>query len=502
MSRQSTNSYNRILKSSALLGGASVFNVVFAALRTKLLAVWLGPTLFGVMGLYVSITGMLGTVTSLGIGQSAVRDIAEAAESGDQQRVARVIQAYRRLVWITGIAGLVLALGLALPLSQFTFGTATHVWPLMALAVTVLFNQLQSGQGALVQGMRRVQDLSAITIASAIGATLVALPVVAVFKGHAVVPFLISVSGVQLAATWWFARRVRVSYVYLSWHQTWDVARPMVLLGLTFLVMGIVAAVSAYGVRFIIQRRVGESSVGLYHAAFTFSGIYVGFILQAMGGDYYPRLAGIAQDEQQRSRLVNEQLDAAVLLATPALLASLMFSDLLIPLFYSMQFERASAILRWQVLGMLGRIVSNPLTFLLIARSDKSAIVIAETTACVTNLALTVVCVAAFGVVGAGIGFAGSYLVYAIVVCHFVKRRHAWEWTKATANIVLASMAAVLATFATASMNSSTYKMLTQSAIFIITLMFCFRGLDARLGDNPFTIARRALARCRRPVKL
>lgn len=478
-----------------------MFNVILAALRTKLLAVWLGPALFGVMGLYVSIIGMVGTLTSLGLGQSAIRDIAEAAGSGDEERIARTIQAYRRLVWITGLAGLTLTVALAFPLSHFTFGDAYHAWPLAFLAITVLFNQIQAGQGALVQGMRRVRDLSAITIASALGATLVALPVVAVFKGHAIVPFLVTVAGVQLATTWWFARRIQVPYVQLSWGETWDTTRPMVFLGLTFLAMGVVAAVSAFGVRFIIQRQLGEASVGLYHAAFVLGGIYVGFILQAMGGDYYPRLAGVAQDAQQRDRLVNEQSEAAVLLSTPALIVALSFSDWLIFLLYSPAFSGASDILRWQILGMLGRIVSNPLTFLFIARGDKTAMTIVEITACLALVGLTEVGVTKFGVVGAGAGFAGSYLIYTLVVYHFANQRHGFRWTKATATIVLASTASIIAAFAATYITSLPYRVASQSGILIAALVLCFRWLHMRLGYNTISSARRVLTRFLWPAR-
>ena len=79
MSETPTNSYGRIMKSSTLLGGSSLINVGLGIFRTKILAVQLGPALFGVMGLYTALTSMIGSVASLGIGhKAAVRDIAEA----------------------------------------------------------------------------------------------------------------------------------------------------------------------------------------------------------------------------------------------------------------------------------------------------------------------------------------------------------------------------------------------------------------------------------------
>ena len=46
--------------------------------------------------------------------------------------------------------------------------------------------------------------------------------------------------------------------------------------------------------------------------------MYVGFILQAMGSDFYPRLTAVADDHAECNRLVNEQAQIGLLLAGPA----------------------------------------------------------------------------------------------------------------------------------------------------------------------------------------
>ena len=127
MTAQTEKSYGRMLKSSVLLGGSSVINVGLGALRTKILAVQLGPELFGVMGLYSTLILMIQGVASLGIGQSAVREIAAASGSEDQKHIARTIRAYRRVVMVTGIAGLLITLCLAYPASFVTFHNGEHV---------------------------------------------------------------------------------------------------------------------------------------------------------------------------------------------------------------------------------------------------------------------------------------------------------------------------------------------------------------------------------------
>ena len=51
-------SYGQILKSSALIGGAQVANITIGIVRTKAMAMLLGPAGFGLFGLYGSIANL------------------------------------------------------------------------------------------------------------------------------------------------------------------------------------------------------------------------------------------------------------------------------------------------------------------------------------------------------------------------------------------------------------------------------------------------------------
>ena len=73
MSDGNNKSYPQILKSSSIIGGSRVLNLLIGMVRTKLVAMLLGPPGIGLVSLYQSATGLTGTLSGLGIGQSAVR---------------------------------------------------------------------------------------------------------------------------------------------------------------------------------------------------------------------------------------------------------------------------------------------------------------------------------------------------------------------------------------------------------------------------------------------
>src|SRR3982751_3017493 len=89
--------YGEILKSTALVGVASVVNILAGIVRTKTNALFLGPAGVGLMGLYSSVLALTQSLAGMGIQNSGVRQIAEASGAGDRQAIARTTFAVRRI---------------------------------------------------------------------------------------------------------------------------------------------------------------------------------------------------------------------------------------------------------------------------------------------------------------------------------------------------------------------------------------------------------------------
>src|ERR1700741_230585 len=96
-------SYGQILKSSALIGGSQVANIAMGIVRTKAMAMLLGPAGFGLFGLYGSIASLTQSVAGMGINSSGVRQIAEASGSGDQPRIRQTTAVLRRTSIVLGL---------------------------------------------------------------------------------------------------------------------------------------------------------------------------------------------------------------------------------------------------------------------------------------------------------------------------------------------------------------------------------------------------------------
>ena len=79
------SSYRQIMKATSIFGGVQVYNIIISVIRSKFIAVLLGPTGMGISGLLTSTTGLIGNITNLGLSTSAVKNVAAANASGDSK---------------------------------------------------------------------------------------------------------------------------------------------------------------------------------------------------------------------------------------------------------------------------------------------------------------------------------------------------------------------------------------------------------------------------------
>jgi len=433
--------YGQILKSSVLIGGSSMVNLGLGAVRTKVLAVILGPSGYGLMNVYTLITQLTSSIAGLGINSSGVRQIAEAVGTGDEERIARTVTTLRRVALCSGTLGALLLLLLSKPVSWLTFGDAQHIGAVALLSLAVFFGDVSFGQTALVQGMRRIGDLARMSVLGALYGTGFSILIIYYFyrQGAAqkgVVPSLVCVAGMGILTSWCYARKIRVKRVSLSLRQVREEASGLVRLGVVFMSSGLMAMGSTYLVNVIILHRFGLQGAGLYSSAWTLGGTYVGFILGAMGTDFYPRLTAVAKNNPECNRLVNEQVEVGLLFAGPGVLATLTCAPLVIQLFYAAAFGPAVEILRWICLGMLLRVGSWPMAYLLVAKGERKLYFCSELLSNVLSVSLVWVGLGIFELKGAGIAFFALYAVYWTGIYLIVRQLTGFRWSAANLRLV------------------------------------------------------------------
>jgi antigen flippase len=423
------SSHRQIFKSTALIGGTQVIDMGIGIIRTKALALMLGTAGMGLAGLYMTATALIGSVAGLGINASGVRQIAEAAGTNDRTRIARTTITLRRVALISGLLGMTLVLALASLLSRTTFGDAKHIFGIVLMSLTLFFSGISAGQNALLQGLRRLRDLAASQIVGNVFGAMVSVALVWWLREQGIVPYLVAISGFGVLLSWWYARRVPLQYVTVTWRETLSDSRGLLGLGLAFTVSALIASGTAYLTRVLVQRQLGMEAVGIYAATWTLSSYYVGFVLTAMGTDFMPRLTAVANDHAIMNRLVNEQAEMGMLIAVPGVLATLTLAPWVMTIFYSGAFAQGADVARWQILGVFLRVVSWPMGYVLIAKGKGILFTLNDLMFGAINIGLIFLCLKLWKLEGVGMAFALSYLFYAIMLTFITWRLSGFRWS-------------------------------------------------------------------------
>jgi len=224
-------------------------------------------------------------------------------------------------------------------------------------------------------------------------------------------------------------------------------AAALLKLGFAFMASGLMMMGNAYLVRIIVLHKLGLEATGLYQSAWTLGGLYVGFILQAMGADFYPRLTASAADNAKCNRLVNEQARISLLLAGPGVIATLTFAPLVMALFYSAKFAAAVGVLRWICLGATLQVISWPIGFIIVAKGLQAVFFWCELAWAAVSVGLACVCVAQFGLNGTGIAFFGSYIFHVFLTYAIVRSRSGFRWSSDNKQTGLVFLPLILVVF-------------------------------------------------------
>lgn len=484
--KDETSSYRSIFKATTLFGGVQVYQIFISVLRSKIIALILGPSGMGIAGLYNSAVALIKSLSSMGLSSSAVRDVSEANASGDQQRINTTITCLRKLVWFTGLLGMTLVMIGAPLLSKSTFGNYGYIFPFMLLSVTLLIDQLTVGQKVILQGTRRIKYLAK---SSAIGATLglfITIPLYYFLGVNGIVPTLVIVSFVSYFLVRYFAKKVPFSKVKMSFKETIHHGSIMLKMGIAMSVNGLLLSGSAYIIRIFIMRYGGTEAVGLMTAGSAILTTYVGMIFSAVSTDYYPRLAAINKDNEKCRALINQESEIGSLILAPCLIICVFFMPIIIRILYTDDFIAASDYVLWASLGMLFKMASWAIAFIFIAKSSMKTFLTNEITNMVYHLLLSIAGYYLWGLKGLGCAFSLNFIIYTIQVYCVARVKYDYKPSLEYIKTFIIDFTLVSASIAAVILLDGIISWIVGAVLIVTSILYSLYGLNKRMNLNAF----------------
>jgi PST family polysaccharide transporter len=412
--------FSRILRSSALMGGAQAVVLAAAFLRAKAIALIFGASGIGLVGLFNAFSGNLSSLAGWGLGTSGVRLIAGASPAERPGKIAAV----RRMGWTLCGCGLALGALLFWPTTRLTFASNRYAPEMAIVALAVPCAIVSSAWAAVLQASGKIASLAKVQVAGALAGLLLGLPAIYLWGTIGIALSILLAAAIPAAALWFAARAEGPSTGVVS-AESRDL-RQLVALGGALMIVGWLGQLSAYVVRLAIVRQEGLEAAGYYQAAFAIAGSLPGFIFAAMGADFLPRVAA-AKDEAEARATTEHQIQAGLLMGTPVIVGLLTLGAPCVRLLYADGFAAAVSLLGWMAWGVFLRLFAWPLAFWLLGRGSTRALLILEGVAAFLMTAVAIALLAAFGLEGCAMGFAFGQALYAGLLL-LVARRRAGVW--------------------------------------------------------------------------
>lgn len=440
--------YKNIFKTTFLFGFVQVFNIFVKVGINKVVAILLGTAGMGVISLFQYAVSFLSVSCGLGINQSSIRDISEARERGENNRIDLTISFVKSIIRYTSLFGVVVTICLSPVLSRWTFGNGNYTWSYIALSLVTGGVILIQGYRAINTGMRQLRNMALSNLwGSAIG-LLAALPFYYYLGDKGIVPSLIVSTFATLAISKFYADKVKYNRVSLTFKETLLKSSGTIKMGISLMLMNMMLTLSSLVLSGYISMHGGVETVGIYQAGATIVVSYFAVIISAMSTEYYPRICGINDDDARLAQAVNAQSETGLIIGLPLIVSFVFLVPYFLRILYSDAFLSASQYTDFAIIGSIAIICSNCMGMVLLAKQNSRLFLISSFVCCFVILGLNILLYNIWGLIGLGIGYAVNGLVQLVMYQCIMSKRYGISFDRSVVlNLVLAIAACFLAKY-------------------------------------------------------
>jgi PST family polysaccharide transporter len=299
------------------------------------------------------------------------------------------------------------------------------------MGLSILFTSANRVQTGILNAYHRVGALAKCAVITTVSTGLVTIPAVLIWRRNGIAPAVIggAVAG-WLASRYFLRRNVDPLRLRSETGDRFKAAWELLRFGGPFTASMLIGTGAQLALPMVVLHLLGTESVGYYRAAMAISVGYMGFLITAMGQDYYPRVSAVRDQPAELVKLINEQHRLIMLLAVPMILGTLALVPFLVPLVYSHKFTPTIEILEWQLIGDIFKFSGWTMSFAILARCSTPIYFLAESIGGVSILLSTWLAVHFFGLPGLGIGFLFTYVIYYLAVWLIIRREVPLVWTR------------------------------------------------------------------------
>ena len=470
------HSFRQVIKSTSIIGSASIVNVAINIFKIKIAAILLGVEGIGLIGIFSNFISAASQIIGMGYANTGTKKIATLKSEDNFHKICE----FKKILYTCTLIVCVLSSLIFFLSSEYL---AIYLLNDKKLNVEVLWvgfgailMVISATQTAILNGLQLLKDIAVASILSATGSAILGIYIIYIYGTPGIMGFIVvaPLVSILINAIYLHKQKSKLNFKNGNILKFKKEIYELNKISFVFMLAGLAGPLGQSLIRIVIDRLLGLEAVGNYQAASTISMNYIGFILGPMMVEYYPRLASVISDEVKVNKVVNDQCKLALLLCTPLLILLMGVAPWAIRVLYSHEFEYAISLLRWQILADLFKIVSWPLSIMLFATSSGKAASIIEYIVLFVFIINSIIIIPYIGLSGAGISYLIMYIVFLYLVYRFACKKTKFKWSYYN-KLAFYKTLIVLVVIFTLSIFSSILSLITSILIFFIYIYFNYK---------------------------
>jgi len=399
-----------LLKTSALNGIAVLIKTATMFILNKVLAVYVGPSGYAVIGQFQNFIQIVTIFAGGAINTAVIKYTAQYYEDENRQRA--IWRTAGSIVFLFSIIIAFLILILQKQLSIYIFQTDKFQSIFVWFAVFLLFFNFNALFLAILNGKKEILKLVIANIAGSIFS--LAITGVLAFK-FGLYGALVALSIYQSTAFMvtlilcykadWF------KFSYLFGKIDPIIARKFARFALMALTSAICVPVSQIVIRLYLSKEFGLEYAGYWEAMIRLSGGYLMLVTATLSVYYLPRLSELSAigDIKKEVYLGYKLIFPVALLGA---ITVYLLRDWIIALLFTDSFLPMRDLFLWQMIGDSLKIGSWILAYLMLSKAMAKLFIITEIVFAFILVGLTYICTKLFGFEGVSIAYLLNYALY------------------------------------------------------------------------------------------
>lgn len=410
-----------LFKTSILNGIAVLIKMATMFVLNKILAVYVGPSGYAVIGQFQNFIQMITSFSGGAINTGIIKYTAEFYDDESKQQ-----QLWRTAGSLVVILSIVFALAIILfkaELSTYIFHTTEYGSVFTWFAIFLIFFNFNALFLAILNGKKEIIKLVIANISGSLVALVVTSILAIQYQLYGALVALSIYQSIAFFVTLCLCYRAD----WFSLNYLFGKVDPVIAKKLSaFIVMALVSAIcvplSQIAIRYYLTQEFSLDYAGYWEAMIRLSGAYLMLVTTTLSVYYLPKLSELTSIAD----IKKEVYRGYQFIFPLALIGGVMVylcRDLIIRILFSESFLPMQQLFLWQMIGDSLKIGSWILAFLMLSKAMTKLFIITEVVFALSSVFLVIVGTKLFGFEGVAIAHAINYAIYWVVMGIFVFKK-------------------------------------------------------------------------------